>query len=287
MCCEAENIEETGDVASAIYKIEALYKQLIKAREAEIRAREETIKTKDCLIKELYAKIELITKENQNTQADPNITSKTKVQASLTEGTTTNENKPSIEERKHNQQNSGKGNNIQRANSTNSAYKIGTTPHSITAQQVKFALQEQEERAITDKLIHINNDQESWQQVRWKRDRGHNSKPKRLGTAENIGSQFQGAEKRVWLFVNRVNNNTTQENVTSYIKGKQGFSDEKITVKELPGEPNQLKRFVVCAPFNKKDELYNPEFWPKNVGIRRFDFKRHSQFMKTQGASFS
>lgn len=78
----------------------------------------------------------------------------------------------------------------------------------------------------------------------------------------------------------------TQLNIIKYIKDKEGYNNEQIIVKELPGEPNQLKRFVIGAPFNRKDELYKPDFWPTNVGIRRFDFKRHSTFMNTQGTNF-
>ena len=74
--------------------------------------------------------------------------------------------------------------------------------------------------------------------------------------------------------------------ISDYIRGKSGFNEIEFAVKELPGEPNNLKRFVVSAPYTKKDDLYDPGFWPMNVGIRRFDFRRHRDFMRSQAADF-
>lgn len=73
--------------------------------------------------------------------------------------------------------------------------------------------------------------------------------------------------------------------ILKFIKEKQGFTNESVQVKEIPSQPNALKRFVVTAPITRKDELYEPEFWPARVGIKRFDFKKHKEFLK-QGGDF-
>lgn len=110
---------------------------------------------------------------------------------------------------------------------------------------------------------------------------------RRVGNAdvspEDEASGFAGGERRAWIYLNRVRRHTTQDMVLDYIKGKPGFENEAITVRELPSDPNQLKCFVVIAPFHRKDELYEPNFWPRLVGIKRFDFSKHRDFLQGAG----
>jgi len=42
-----------------------------------------------------------------------------------------------------------------------------------------------------------------------------------------------------------------------------------------------MKSFVVIAPLHNKDDLYDTSFWSNNVGIRRFDFVKNKEFLKT------
>lgn len=111
---------------------------------------------------------------------------------------------------------------------------------------------------------------------------------KRFGTGTVTNEQengFVGEERRVWLYINRVKRHVTSEMILKFIKEKQDFGDENVQVKEIPNHPNSLKRFVVTAPLTRKDELYEPEFWPARVGIKRFDFGKHREFLK-QGGDF-
>lgn len=57
------------------------------------------------------------------------------------------------------------------------------------------------------------------------------------------------------------------------------MSNCEIEVKELDGDPRLNKRFLVSAPFSKKDIMYDPSFWPEGVGVKRFEFTRHKEFM--------
>lgn len=111
----------------------------------------------------------------------------------------------------------------------------------------------------------------------------HFRQPKRFGTGETPldakTKGFTGGERRVWISLYRVLKTATSEIVHNYIKSKEGFQDVRIIVKEITVPEDQLKSFVVVAPLSKKDDLYNTEFWPKNVGIRRFDFNKHRDFI--------
>lgn len=111
----------------------------------------------------------------------------------------------------------------------------------------------------------------------------HFRQPKRFGTGEipldAKTKGFTGGERRVWISLYRVLKTATSEIVHNYIKSKEGFQDVRVIVKEITVPEDQLKSFVVVAPLSKKDDLYNTEFWPKNVGIRRFDFNKHRDFI--------
>ena len=117
----------------------------------------------------------------------------------------------------------------------------------------------------------------------------HNRRVKKLGTYQSSNSEnneFVGGDRRVWLYINRVKRSATEEIVGNYIKNKPGNANMKVIVKEIPAEHNQLKAFVVVAPMQKKDELYQTSFWPCNVGIQRFDFKKHKQFLQESNEFF-
>ncbi|KAG5867076.1 hypothetical protein JTB14_034986 [Gonioctena quinquepunctata] len=112
-------------------------------------------------------------------------------------------------------------------------------------------------------------------------------KAKRLGTgAVEANQEFGGEERKVWLYINRVKRSATAEMVKKYMEKKSGFEKENIEVRELPTNENRLKAFVVTAPLSRKDELYDRSFWPNYVGINRFDFNRHKDFLQNRGDFF-
>lgn len=102
---------------------------------------------------------------------------------------------------------------------------------------------------------------------------------KRLGTGEvteeEMKTGFSGPERKVWINIYRVNNHVTADMIEKYIKQKNGFENENVSVSELDRKAGQYKSFCVTASLSKKDEMYEPTFWPPNVGIRRFKFDLH------------
>lgn len=126
--------------------------------------------------------------------------------------------------------------------------------------------------------------------ISFQRFQKHINHKKRLGqaeiTPENEKHGFSGGDRNAWLYINRVKRHTTEEMVIEYIKSKPGFTNENIAVKEIPSNPNKLKCFVVVAPLRKKDELYDTTFWPNYVGIKRFSFTKHREFLQEAGDFF-
>lgn len=86
---------------------------------------------------------------------------------------------------------------------------------------------------------------------------------------------FAGGDRKVWLYIYRVKQHVSAQQIIDFIKNKPSFENDTITAKELPGDPQKLKHFVVTAPLIKKDKMYDTNFWPKNVGIKRFRFDKH------------
>lgn len=113
---------------------------------------------------------------------------------------------------------------------------------------------------------------------------------KYLGTAEvneeNKTNGFTGEEKKIWLYIYRVKRTTEEQHIFNYITDKEVFQKNSITVKELPSEESQLTRFVVTAPFDKIYEMYDTNFWPGNVGVKRFILSKHREFLNQQGSGF-
>ena len=132
---------------------------------------------------------------------------------------------------------------------------------------------------------HPNNEEWQIQQTRKLKKQNKPEKiSKTLGTSNETSNGFRGVEKRLWIYIYRVRRDVETQIINDYIKKKQGYETANIQVKELPTEPTKNKCFLVVAPFEKKDELYSPSFWPKDVGIKRYDFKKQMNYNQTQTA---
>lgn len=101
---------------------------------------------------------------------------------------------------------------------------------------------------------------------------------KQLGTNEDDSNGFDGVGRKVWLYLYRIQTAVTIEKIYNYIRAKPGFNELNVDVKELPTTETQNKCFVVTAPYEKKTLMYDPSFWPKNVGIKRYDFRRQKNY---------
>lgn len=111
---------------------------------------------------------------------------------------------------------------------------------------------------------------------------------KRLGTDEQScdGEEgFTGGDRKVWLYIYRVKRHVMPQMIVDYIMKKPGFESVLVDARELPSDPSKLKCFVVTAPLKFKDEMYQSSFWPQNVGIKRFKFELHREFLQS-GADF-
>ncbi|KAL3278033.1 hypothetical protein HHI36_013374 [Cryptolaemus montrouzieri] len=78
-------------------------------------------------------------------------------------------------------------------------------------------------------------------------------RPKKFGTApaENnqTNSGFLGCVRKMWLFINRIQKPVSEKDTQEYIKKKEKIENIRLEVKEIPGNPEGLKRFMVSTLF--------------------------------------
>ena len=113
-----------------------------------------------------------------------------------------------------------------------------------------------------------NSSEDDFKTVSYKRNR----KPKNFlvgnGTANN---SFAAADKKVWLYIGKVKNGVTVENIIDYLNIK--LPDQSFSCDQLPSRGSNLS-FRVGASFDLKSTLEDPDFWPCGVHICRFNFFR-------------
>ena len=286
-CCTVDGNEEKGD--QLLRKLEQVYENLIKAKDAEINAKNEALKAKDLVIEQLNDKIRTLTLiDNQNKN----------IIETQNQNITVYQNKDTADSHGKNNSFASKVRNdseseMQQTRSTASMTAFtrdkpktmsntgnkSTRNGPITKEDLQLALHKQQTNTIANKIINLSD--ETWKDVKRK------NRPQRtLGTAKGVNLPFGGVEKRVWLYLYRIQNSATDIKIKKYIKEKEKFKEQNVIVKEIPGEPSKYKRFVVTAPFSAKDDLYEPDFWPENVGVKRFDFTRHREFLKNNADTF-
>lgn len=167
--------------------------------------------------------------------------------------------------------------------------------HLIDDTNFKFKTKQQQQSKFTstsknqgNKEIHIRNinNETSYNHDGFERVQRRRPKSRRLGTTrvseEEEKTGFVGAERRAWIYLYRIKRHVKAQQVEEYVKKNPAFTNEKVEVKELPSEPTQLKCFVLTAPLEKKNQLYDPSFWPQNVGVKRFNFGHFQKYKPSE-----
>lgn len=98
-----------------------------------------------------------------------------------------------------------------------------------------------------------------------------------VGTGDNGAAgelddvSFGAPRRRLWLYVGRCKNSTTEGQVTSYLTSKNPehtFEVTKLTSKGVNSS------FRVSASYDLKETLYRPDFWPQGIVVKQFKFFR-------------
>lgn len=134
--------------------------------------------------------------------------------------------------------------------------------------------------------VHKNSDTEGGYQRNKRRWR----KTVQFGTNEETENEFEGQpavntkDKKIWLFISKVRDTVSAENVTTYIKKKTNLEEEKISVKKLDTwhKVEDNKCFLIGIDPAYKESVYSASFWPKGVAYERFNFFKGQRFLDNQ-----
>ncbi|KAF5304160.1 hypothetical protein FQR65_LT08053 [Abscondita terminalis] len=92
------------------------------------------------------------------------------------------------------------------------------------------------------------------------------------GTANWGNDNFSAFPSRVWLYVGRAKIDSNAEAISKYLVNK--FPNQEFIVEKLDSKSQITCSFKVGAEFSLKDDLLNPDVWPKGILVRRFNFFR-------------
>lgn len=103
------------------------------------------------------------------------------------------------------------------------------------------------------------------------------------GIAKELNCDLKAASKKMWLYVGKLKPDTTQEDLTSYLKKKipnRTFEVEALRMDKYSSS------FRVAADYDLLEQLYSEQFWPSGILVKRFIFFRKRQ-SQPQQQSFS
>uniref|UniRef100_A0A6P7HEC8 Uncharacterized protein LOC114347637 n=1 Tax=Diabrotica virgifera virgifera TaxID=50390 RepID=A0A6P7HEC8_DIAVI len=86
-------------------------------------------------------------------------------------------------------------------------------------------------------------------------------------------------DKKLWLFISKVPDSVNADHIKSFIITKTNCED--IQVKLLPTDQKRRDNqcFMIGVLPDLREEIYNPAFWPKKIGIERFNFRLGRRFL--------
>lgn len=100
----------------------------------------------------------------------------------------------------------------------------------------------------------------------------NNNRPKNtiVGQSEKKGT-LRAPCRRAWIYVGGCEKETTVSVITYYIKGEcSDIQDMEYTQLKTLGN---LKAFKVGFKFEYLNKIWNENFWPEGLKIRKFNFK--------------
>lgn len=86
---------------------------------------------------------------------------------------------------------------------------------------------------------------------------------------ENIeDTSFQGANKKMWIYVGRCEEGVQEQNIKMYLEKKCPSKRFIVQALRKTGNPS----FKIGADYDLEDTLYTSSFWPQKVLVKPFEF---------------
>ena len=117
---------------------------------------------------------------------------------------------------------------------------------------------------------YYREEQEGWNEVR--RRRGTNSRI--TGTREDKGTALRAADRTAWLYIGRLHQTTEREDLINYMSANGINGTIECEELEVVG---RNRAFRVGIPFDMKEQVEQPQLWPKGIVVRQYIFRRQQR----------
>lgn len=87
----------------------------------------------------------------------------------------------------------------------------------------------------------------------------------------NEDNRLKAANRRLWIYVGRCDKTTTEENVKYYLQCK--LPEHEFIVNKLTSKGSNAS-FKVGADISLQETLYDSNFWPQDIAVKRYLFFR-------------
>ncbi|KAK9869268.1 hypothetical protein WA026_003021 [Henosepilachna vigintioctopunctata] len=97
-----------------------------------------------------------------------------------------------------------------------------------------------------------------------------------MGTRSvDVTTEFSASPRKIWIYVGRCKSSTTEDDIRRYLNSKISNSVEEFEVEKLNSKGRNCS-FKVDADMAVKELLYDPDFWPSGILVKRYFFLRNN-----------
>lgn len=154
--------------------------------------------------------------------------------------------------------------------------EIKKTNQALLSADVILVKNNEELNSSTETVVELLPNKETTEKQRGPKNpsqRKQQRENKIFGTDMSDKDSFTATERKIWLYVGKCKQNTTEEQIKMYLERK---CPEKTFVINKLNSKGFNASFRVGAEIALKDVLYDPSFWPKDILIKQYKFFRRT-----------
>ena len=97
------------------------------------------------------------------------------------------------------------------------------------------------------------------------------------GTSKDVIEDFKGEASKMWFYIGRVINSSTETSVMKFLKSKITLDNDEQVIIEKLNSSGRTNSFKLGIDSKFCHDLNNESFWPKNIIFRKFNFRLSHQ----------
>lgn len=125
-----------------------------------------------------------------------------------------------------------------------------------------------------DTIKNSNSTVSKWTTIKNREQKENNRSQGIVGKGNNKEGPLKAADKKITLYISRLQPNTTLEDITSFLKND---FPEVICENGQSKYPAHYSSFKITISDSNYNSIMNPDIWPKGIYINRFFRKRYNK----------